>query len=290
MAAKTEANYMPDSLWRAGAKRLIRKKAAMVGLGIVILVAISALFAPQLVPNDPFDQRLAISNQPPGGEFPLGTDHLGRCVLSRLMYGSRISMQVGVLSISFRALIGIPLGLIAGYVGGRTDSLIMRVADTFIAFPGILLAISIMAVFGPGLNNVILALSLVGWPQYARLVRAEVLALREKEFVEAGRALGASSQRIMTRYLLPNMASTLIVYTTLGLSAPIVSEASLSFLGLGIQLPTISWGSMLAEGRRFLRVAPWTTTYTGLAITITVLGFNLFGDGLRDALDPRLKD
>ena len=285
-----EIELAGESLMKKAVKRLLKKRAAMVGLVIVLIAIFVAVFAPWVAPHDPSFQNPRNANQPPSAEYRLGTDHLGRCVLSRIIFGSRISLSVGLVVTFFRALIGIPLGLIAGYSGGRIDSVIMRISDTFIAFPGILLAISIMAIFGPGLNNVILALSIVGWPQYTRLVRGQTLSLKEIEFIEASRALGMRVSRIMTRHLLPNMLSTLIVYTTLGLATPIVAEASLSFLGLGVQPPTVSWGRMLSEGRRFLRFAPWTTTYTGIVITITVLGYNLLGDGLRDALDPRLKD
>ncbi len=289
-AMESEMSRESQSLMQIALRRLVRKRAAMVGLFIVVVVIIMAIFAPWLAPYPPTQQNFRMINQPPQAGYLLGTDHIGRCVLSRMIYGSRISLWVGIMVTFLRVIIGIPLGLIAGYAGGRVDAVIMRLADTFIAFPGILLAISIMAIFGPGLNNVMLALSVVGWPTYTRLVRGATLTLKEIEFVEAGRALGAPVSRIMVHYLLPNMISTLIVFTTLGMATPIVAEASLSFLGLGVQPPTVSWGRMLSEGRRFLRFAPWTTTYTGIAITVTVLGYNLLGDGLRDALDPRLKD
>ncbi len=270
--------------------RLGRKRIAMVGLGIVVLMMLAAVFAPLVAPNDPYDQQLHLARQAPSREYPLGTDNLGRCVLSRLIYGTRVSLSVGFMVVTLRGLIGIPAGLVAGFYGGKVDSIIMRVTDVFIAFPGILLAIAVMAVWGPGIFNVMLALAIVGWPQFARLVRGEVLGLKEQEFVEAGRAMGLTDSHLIFKYLLPNILGVVVVYGTLGLAAPIVSEAALSFLGLGTMPPTISWGRMLAEGRRYMRHLPWLATYPGVAITITVLGFNLFGDGLRDVLDPRQRD
>ncbi len=269
---------------------LRRKKTALVGMTIVMLMALMAIFAPWLAPNDPLEQTRPRSLEPPSSDYLLGTDHLGRCVLSRAIYGARISMLVGVFVVCFRILLGVPAGLIAGFYGGLTDSIIMRLTDMFISFPGILLAIAFMAVWGPGIWNVVVALSVVGWPQYARLVRGEVLSLKEEEFVEAGRAIGLDNFRLICKYLFPNVVAVLVVYGTLGLAAPIVSEAALSFLGLGTQPPAISWGRMLSEGRRYLHIAPGIATFTGLAITTTVMGFNLFGDGLRDILDPRQKD
>ncbi len=270
--------------------RLARKRIAMVGLGIVLIMMLATVFAPWIVPNDPYDQQLHRAREAPSREFPLGTDNLGRCVLSRLIYGTRVSLSVGFMVVTLRGLIGIPAGLIAGYYGGRVDTIIMRITDVFIAFPGILLAIAVMAVWGPGIFNVMLALSIVGWPQFARLVRGEILGLKQQEFVEAGRAMGLSDMNLIFKYLLPNILGVVVVYGTLGLAAPIVSEAALSFLGLGTMPPTISWGRMLSEGRRYLRHAPWLATFPGIAITITVLGFNLFGDGLRDVLDPRQRN
>ncbi len=271
-------------------RALVRKRMALLGLAIVVLMAGMAVFAPWLAPNDPLEQVRPRALESPSLQYPLGTDHLGRCLLSRAMYGARISMIVGVFVVCFRILIGVPAGLVAGFYGGLVDSVIMRLTDMFISFPGILLAIAFMAIWGPGIWNVVVALSLVGWPQYARLVRGEVLSVKEEEFVEAGRALGLTNLRLIWRYLLPNVAAVIVVYGTLGLAAPIVSEAALSFLGLGTQPPMISWGRMLAEGRRYLHIAPGISTFTGLSITATVMGFNLFGDGLRDILDPRQKE
>lgn len=292
--AKTE-EQTPDDLQVTRSKydvfiRLARKRMAMAGLAVVVVMILLTIFAPWVAPNDPYKQQLQRAREPSSSEFLLGTDNLGRCVLSRLIYGTRVSLAVGLMVVTLRSMIGIPAGLIAGYYGGRVDSIVMRITDVFIAFPGILLAIAVMAVWGPGIFNVMLALSIVGWPQFARLVRGEVLSLKEQDFVEAGRALGLTDTRLIFKHILPNIMGIIVVYGTLGMAAPIVSEAALSFLGLGTMPPTISWGRMLAEGRRYLRHAPWLATYPGIAITIVVMGFNLFGDGLRDVLDPRQRN
>ncbi len=274
--------YLVTKLWR--------KKIAWMGLMVFVAILISAAFAPFIAPNDPYEQHPRNSLQPPTAEYPMGTDNIGRCVLSRIIYGTRVSVLIGFSVVTLRAAIGIPLGLISGYYGGAVDSVIMRVTDTFIAFPGILLAIAIMAIWGQGITNVIVALTIVGWTGFARLVRGEVLGLKEQEFVEAGRAIGLRDVRIMVKYLLPNILPIIVVYGTLLMATPIVAEAALSFLGVGTGPPLISWGRMLSEGRRYIRLAPWLATFPGLAITVTVLGVNLFGDGLRDVLDPRQKD
>ena len=274
---------------RQALRRLLRNHIAMVGLAIVLVVTAMALFAPWLTPHDPTDINLRNRLQAPNATHWLGTDENGRDILARLMYGARISLLVGLGTVALRALIGITVGLAAGYYGGRVDALLMRITDVFIAFPSLLLALAIIAIWGTGLEKVVLALSIAGWPQFARLVRGEVLSLKERAFVEAGRALGMRSLRLVVRHVLPNALPIIIVYASLNISAPIIAEAALSFLGLGIQAPDISWGTMLASAQRFMRTAWWLATIPGLAITITVIGFNLFGDGLRDALDPRMR-
>lgn len=286
---ETKALDQPQSPLILAIKRLFRSRIAVAGLVVLVILILVAIFAPQVATHDPTAQNLRMALKPPSAENLLGTDHNGRDIFSRMVYGSRVSLYIGLLVVTIRAGIGIPLGLVAGYFGGRIDNLIMRLTDIVIVFPGILLALAIMSIWGPGLNKVLLALAFTGWPEFARLVRGEVLALREREYVEAGRALGLSHMRIMGRHILPNVLPTLIVYSTISISAPIVSEAALSFLGLGIQPPEVSWGSMLADARSYIRVAPWFATLPGIAITITVVGFNLLGDGLRDALDPRMK-
>jgi peptide/nickel transport system permease protein len=269
--------------------RLRRNRSAVAGLVVVAVLVLSAVFAPWLAPYDPYRVNLDNRLQPPGGAHLLGTDELGRDILSRLLYGARVSLWVGIVTVAGAAVIGVSGGLVAGYFGGYRDAVIMRVVDVFLAFPVILLAIAIVAVRGPGLNNVLIALALVYWTAYARVARSVVLTLREEEYMWAARTLGASSPRIMVRHLLPNAAAPLVVLASLGMGTAILAEAALSFLGLGIQPPEASWGSMLNSGMQFLREASFMTTLPGLAIFVTVLGFNLLGDGLRDALDPRLR-
>jgi peptide/nickel transport system permease protein len=221
--------------------------------------------------------------------YPLGSDQLGRDILSRLLWSTQISMLVGFVPVAIIFIVGVTIGLTAGYYGGWIDQLLMRLVDILMAFPGMLLAIAFTAVLGPGLDHVILALCLIGWTGYARLVRGEILALREKEFVHAAQALGGGPARVIVLHMLPNLLPPLLIQSTFGMAAAIIAEGSLSFLGLGVQPPTPSWGSMLNEGRQFLLVAPHLTTYPGLAIMITVLGLNLVGDGLRDLLEKKGK-
>jgi peptide/nickel transport system permease protein len=256
------------------------------GLVILALLIASAVTAPFLAPHDParqnLDQDLLTSVQ----DHPLGTDKLGRDVLSRTLYGGRVSLLVGVTTVAISLSLGLAIGSLSGYMGGWTDQLLMRLVDILLAFPGILLAIAFTAVLGPGLDHVILALCLIGWTSYARLVRGEILSLKEKEFVQAARALGGSPARIVRFHLLPNLLPPLLIQATFGMASAIIAEGSLSFLGLGVEPPTASWGAMLNDGRQFLLVAPHLTTYPGLAIVMTVLGLNLVGDALQDRLQP----
>ena len=270
-------------------RKLRRDPLTIVGAAVIALVLTISLAAPLLAPHDPAAIRVANRLQPPSAEHLLGTDELGRDALSRLLYGGRVSLLVGVAVVAFRALIGVSVGVVAGYFGGRVDAFLMRVVDVFLTFPGILLALGIMAIWGPGLDRVIVALSVTGWAQFARLVRAEALALREREYVAAARALGSSSLRVMARHVVPNLLPVIIVYSAVNVSIPIVAEAALSFLGLGIQPPEFSWGSMLSGAHAYMRTAWWLALFPGLAITFTVIGFNLLGDGVRDALDPRIR-
>ncbi len=269
-------------------KRFRRNKLAVVGLFIVSVVVLLAVFAPWISPHDPtepYEGKVMVS---PGTDgFILGTDTIGRDLLSRIIYGSRVSLQVGVIAVGIGVVVGVALGLVAGYYGGIWDTLIMRLVDIFLGFPVILLAIAIMAVLGPSLYNVMIALGAVGWTTYARLVRGDSLSIREQEFVEAGRAIGLRDNQLLVRYFLPNLLAPIIVVATFGMASAILAEASLSFLGLGIQPPTPSWGSILADGRSFIRRAPHICIFPGLAIMFTILGFNFLGDGLRDALDPK---
>lgn len=268
---------------------LKENRLAVVGLVIVVSLVLMAILAPFIVPHDPIEQHLDLRLLSPSWQYPLGTDDLGRCILSRLIYGTRVSLQVGVMVVGITAISGSLLGLTAGYLGGIIDEIIMRIVDVLLAFPGLILALVIAGLLGPGLFNVMLALSVVGWTRYARVVRGCVLSAKEKGFVEAARAIGSSNFYIMFRHVLPEALSPVIVMSTLGMGWTILSAAALSFLGLGAQPPMPEWGSMLNSGRAFLRVAPHLTTFPGLAIMVTVLAFNFLGDGLRDALDPRQK-
>ncbi|HYY24112.1 MAG TPA: ABC transporter permease [Candidatus Udaeobacter sp.] len=256
------------------------------GLVILVLLIASAVTAPFIAPHDPARQNLDQDLLPSARGYPLGTDKLGRDVLSRTLYGGRVSLLVGVTTVAISLSLGLAIGSLSGYMGGWTDQLLMRLVDILLAFPGILLAIAFTAVLGPGLDHVILALCLIGWTGYARLVRGEILSLKEKEFVQAARALGGSPARIVRFHLLPNLLPPLLIQATFGMATAIIAEGSLSFLGLGVEPPTASWGAMLNDGRQFLLVAPHLTTYPGLAIAITVFGLNLVGDALQDRLQP----
>ena len=271
----------------AVARYLKTRPIPLAGAAIVAgLVAVS-LLAPLLAPYDPIAQDLYRRLLPPTWDHPMGTDEFGRDIFSRVLYGARISLRIGLLCISIALTAGTAIGLLAGYRGGLVDAAVMRLVDVMLAFPSILLAIAVVAVIGPGIDNVMLAVSVVLVPQFARLVRAQVLTLRELAYVEAARALGSSGLRIVALSVLPNCLAPLIVQTSLGLATAILDAAGLSFLGLGAQPPTPEWGAMLNSGRELLLKAPWVMTFPGLAIFTVALGLNLFGDGLRDALDPR---
>jgi peptide/nickel transport system permease protein len=294
-ALADDARPAPRTRRRRVISALLRKRAGLLGLVIVLLNVVVALSAPVLAPHDPLDQDVARRLLPPvwlaggGHEYLLGTDQLGRDILSRIIYGSRISLLIGLLSVVLSLPIGVGLGLLAGYFTGRLDDITMRIADVQLAFPFILLAITIAGVLGPSPRNVILILAVGGWVVYARLARGQALSLREKEFIEAARSLGGGSMRILFRHILPNVVSPIIVVGTFGVAQMILLESSLSFLGLGVQPPTPSWGGMLNDGRPYITVAWWLTTFPGAAIMLTVLGINFVGDWLRDLLDPRLQ-
>jgi ABC-type dipeptide/oligopeptide/nickel transport system permease subunit len=267
--------------------RLARDPWARFGLGVVGILALLALLAPWLAPGNPFRGDLSASLRPPSHAFPLGSDAQGRDVLSRVLYGARLSLAVGLISQSIALVLGLTLGLLAGFYGRWIDSLIMRVADVTLAFPSLLLLIAIAAVVKPSLPVVFVVIGVVGWAGMARIVRGQVLLARGLEYVQAARALGASDARVIARHLLPNVIGPVVVAATLGIGGAIMAEAALSFIGLGAQPPTPSWGAMVAEGRDLLRVAPWVSIAPGAAIGLAVLGLNLLGDGLRDALDVR---
>ena len=271
-------------------RRAFRGNFALVtGVSLTLFVTLIAIFAPLLAPHDPFYQETGNRLDGPSLQHPLGLDNLGRDVLSRLVYGARVSLRVGLSVVLISSLIGIALGAISGYAGGMTDTIIMRICDMLLAFPGILLAIALVAVLGPNLNNVIFALSIIGWVGYARLVRGQVLKVKEMEFVTAAEALGAKSPRVILLHVLPNVINPVIVMATLGLAGAILAEASLSFLGLGVQPPTPSWGAMLNEGRQYIGLADHLALSSGVAIMLAVMGLNFLGDGLIDAFDPKYR-
>ncbi len=270
-------------------KQVKAHKIAMIGAFIITSLALIAIFAPYLALHDPTEINLENRLLSPNSEYPLGTDNLGRCLLSRIIYGTRISLVTGMVVVGITSAIGVTVGLIAGYYGRSVDEIIMRLVDIILAFPGIILALAIAGVLGPGLLNVMIALAIVGWTGYARVVRGVVLSVKEMEFVESARALGASDFYIISRHILPACVAPVIVMATLGMAYVILAAAALSFLGLGAQPPTPEWGSILNNGKNFMRTAPHLTTFPGLAIMITVLAFNFLGDGLRDVMDPRLR-
>lgn len=270
-------------------------RLATVGAVIVGLVVAAALTAPLLATTDPIEQDLTAALRPPfwmqdgSLQHPLGTDHLGRDVYSRAVYGARISLTISVLAALLGAVVGVALGLIAGYLRGRADMVIMRIVDLNLAFPLILLALAVVALLGANLRNLVIVMAITTWTIYARVVRGLSLTLRERDFVQAARALGAHDARIIVRHILPNVAAPVLVIWTLEVARVILMESALSFLGLGVPPPTPTWGRMLAEGRDYLTVAGWIAIFPGLAIMVTVLGINFLGDGLRDLLDPRLR-
>jgi peptide/nickel transport system permease protein len=270
-------------------RRLLHNFAFTSGALLTIVLIVVALAAPLLSPYDPSVQDTSRRLETPSRDHILGMDDLGRDVLSRIIWGSRVSLRVGFSVVLLASLIGVSLGAISGYFGGAIDTLVMRVSDILLAFPGILLAIAMVAVLGPSLNNVILALATIGWVGYARLVRGQVLKVREMEYVTAARALGARSFRVILHHVLPNVINPVIVMATLGLAGAILAEAALSFLGLGVQPPTPSWGAMLTAGRRYLGMANHLAIYPGIAIMLAVMGLNFLGDGLIDALDPKYR-
>jgi len=273
----------------AALRSLLRNRAAVVGAGILVVFTLVAIFAPLLTPYDPTKGDLQIAIQGPSLAHPLGTDELGRDILTRIMYGGRYTLMIGVLSVALATVVGVPLGLISGYFGKWFDMVIQRVADIMLAFSSFLLALALVAVLGPGLKSVIIAAGLGVTPQFIRLARGLALSLREEVYVEAAEAFGATRLTILRRHLLRNALTPIIVFATLNIGLTILVAAGLGFLGLGVQPPTPEWGTMLGEGRSYIFNASYMSTFPGLAIFLAVLGFNLAGDGLRDALDPNLR-
>ena len=282
--------------WLTFLRRLATRRTALFGLAVVVIVLVTAVAAPWLSPFDPIEQDLGdLRLKAPGFRdatgrvHPLGTDHLGRDLLARVIYGARPALMVGFAAVVISGFIGMAAGLVSGYFGGRVDDALMRLADIQLAFPFILLAIAVIGVLGPSLTTIIAVIGVSSWVVYARIVRSAVLSLREREFVQAALALGSGDVRVLVRHILPNALTPWLVVATLDMARVIVIESALSFLGLGVQPPTPTWGGMLADGRVYISTAWWLATFPGLAILVTVLGINLFGDGLRDTLDPRLK-
>ncbi|MCS0791431.1 nickel transporter permease [Cytobacillus pseudoceanisediminis] len=272
------------------AKALIKNKMSLVGGSIVFIYIILAVLAPLISPYDPYEIDLVNKLQPPSADHIMGTDDKGRDIFSRILYGSQLSLAVGFVSVFIGALFGIFLGIISGYYGGWVDTIIMRFIDVLLAFPGLLLALAIVSALGPSLINVMIAVGVFSIPTFARIVRGSTLSVKKMEYIDAIRVLGASDLKIIFVHILPNIMSPIIVQGTLRLATSILSVAGLSFLGMGAQPPTPEWGAMLSDGRDFLFTAPHIALFPGIAIALIVLGFNLFGDGLRDALDPRMKN
>jgi peptide/nickel transport system permease protein len=273
--------------WRRSARTLTRNRLVLAGLIMVVGLIVIAALADLIAPYDPIANNVRAALQPPSSYYYFGTDRFGRDVFSRVVFGSRLSLFVALVSVTISGIIGVALGLVSGYYRGWIDNLIGRIMDVFFSFPALLLAIGVAAMLGPGLNNAIIAIAVVYSPVFGRVVRGPVLVERGREYVEAARVIGASSPRVLFLHVFPNVLSPLIVQATITLSQAILLEAYLSFLGLGTQPPFPSWGTMLQEGRTFLETAPWMSIFPGLAIMLTVLAFNLLGDGIRDVLDPR---
>lgn len=282
----TQTGQQLRSVGRSAAIELRQKPLTLAGAIIVAGLAFVAIVGPVIVPHDPLAQNLQHRLQPPSSTHPLGTDQLGRDVLARLVHGARYSLGIAVLITAVRVVIGTVIGLVAGYAGGVVDEALMRLVDIQLAFPGLVLALVVAGILGPSLRNVMLALAVVGWTTYARVVRGNVLSIREREYVAAARLAGMPRRRLFRRHLLPNVINPVLVIATLNLGTVVLAAAGLSFLGLGAQPPTPEWGTMLAGGRNYIQQAWWIVNAPGVAIMLTVLGFNMLGDGVRDALDP----
>lgn len=289
VSAQEEHVRAGQSLLNIAWRQLRRNPAAMTGLAIIVALIVIAVFAPFIAPYDPLQQNFRKALQPPSAEHLFGTDDVGRDILSRVIHGARISLRVGLVAVSISLSLGVLLGLIAGYYGGWVDTLISQVTDILLAFPGLLLALAIIAVLGPSLFNVMIAVGIGNIPVYIRVTRASTLSVRERDYVLAARTIGCRGTGIMLRYVLPNVIPPVLVLATLGVAGAILTAAGLSFIGLGAQPPTPEWGAMLTQGRQYLQRAWWFTLFPGLAIMVTVLAINTFGDALRDALDPRLR-
>lgn len=279
--------------WREAWRSFRKSKAALVGSGIVLFFILLAVFGPLIAPEGINEQKLqdaSLRLAPPSSEYWFGTDDFGRDIFSRIVYGARISLAVGFLSVALSIIVGSFLGIIAGYYGRWIDTIISRIFDIMLAFPSILLAIAIVSILGPSLQNALIAIAIINIPNFGRLIRSKVLSVKEEEYIVAARAIGMKDSRILWRHILPNSLSPVIVQGTLAIATAIIEAAALSFLGLGAEAPQPEWGKMLSDARVHLMTAPWTMIFPGIAIMLTVLGFNLMGDGLRDALDPKMKN
>jgi peptide/nickel transport system permease protein len=287
--ARLRARVRTEGLWRGVFRRLLRNRGALIGLALLTVMLLLAILANFVAPYQPNVIAPGKELQGPSGDHLFGTDQFGRDILSRIIHGTRLSFQVGFIAVGIALVCGVTLGLLSGYYGRWVDALAMMWIDIMLAFPGILLALAIVAVLGPSLLNLMIAVGISAVPSYTRLVRGAVLATKQQQYVEAARVVGVSDASIMFKHILPNVLAPVIVLATLGIGGAILVGASLSFLGLGSKPPTPEWGAMLSTGRNYLTIAPWITLFPGLAIMITVLSINMLGDGLRDALDPRLK-
>ncbi len=283
----TQRDRQSLPVWKLMLRRLVRKGSAQLGGCIVLALLVMAVFAPQIATHDPFGMNMEMRTQPPSGEHLLGTDSMGRDMFSRIVYGSRITLQIGLISVGISTIVGTIVGLMAGYLGGTFDMLVMRMIDILMSFAGILLALIVVAVLGPSLENAMIAVGISGIPDFARLVRGSTVSVKEEMYIEAARAQGGGMLHIMSRHVLPNIMSPIVILATLRFPAAIITAASLSFVGLGAQPPSPEWGALLVNARVHLRRAPWIVNYPGIAIMFSVLGFNLLGNALRDVMDPR---
>jgi peptide/nickel transport system permease protein len=282
-----ERDLPDDQPWKRAIRRLVRRRGAMVGAGVVLFFVLVAIFAPMISPYGPTATDWGAVRKAPSFAHWLGTDEIGRDVLSRVIFGARASLKAGVVSVLISLSLGVPIGLLSGYVGGFLDGLLMRIVDAMLACPFLILAIALAAFLGPNLTNAMIAIGISAMPAFIRLTRAQTLSTKVEDYVEAAKAVGNPHYRIVLRHILPNILAPIMVQATLAIAAAIIAEASLSFLGLGQQPPDPSWGSMLNTAKNFLSIAPWMAWWPGLAIFVVVLSFNLLGDGLRDALDPK---
>jgi peptide/nickel transport system permease protein len=290
-----EGDLPNTHIWRRAGKSLLHDIPALLSIVILVLLALAAIFAPLLAPHDPlttYQNGLAVNGAPlgPSANFPLGTDPNGRDVLSRLLYGARVSLVIGIVANGLATIVGVLVGLAAGYFGGWVETVLMRVTDIVMSFPILLFCIALIAITGPSERNVIIVIAVIYWTSLARIIRGLVLSLRKREFITAARTLGLSNARLMFRHVFPHLVPAIIVYATLGVATSILIEASLSFLGIGVPIPAPSWGQMIDQGRQYFTIAPWLLFFPGLCLVLTVLAFNLAGDWLRDLLDPHAQE